>query len=87
MMQNDPTYEMHVDEDDNKYSPRQKQTEPDFDQKHNEADYGEDSKMQRLYESKQGGLPNAKIGQVRTNARNSRQSLPKVVGSLSHSIQ
>ena len=79
---------MHVDEDDNKYSPRQKQTEPDFVQQHNEVNYGVDPKMQRLYESKQGGLPNAKIvGQVRTDARNSRQSLPKVVGSLSHSIQ
>ena len=87
MMQNDPSYELHVDEDDNKFSAR-RQTEPDLAQ--NEVNYTVDPKLQRLYESNQGPLPNVRNGlenKVRTDARNSRQSLPKVMGSLTHSIQ
>ena len=88
MAENDPNFKVHIDEGDDKDSLHgkfeEKVTEPDI--KHS-TQYP-DIKMQRLYESNQGPLPQAKRGApFATNVRNSRHSLPKMTQNLNHSIE
>ena len=82
MAENDANFKLHIDEGDNKDSPGREQTQPDV---RHDVNYP-DIKMQRLYESKNGPLAQAQDSKFTTKVRNSRQSLPKVVGSLTHSI-